>query len=216
MSLLQNIFASPQTSRSCHSNHFPSPQKSHRPRHSGHFTIFLEQPAPAFIPELRAQTVLHPLPSRRGQVELLSPRLRQGYQSLASIASLARCNPLASLHNRQRSRQRRRVQRQNLAQPPLRDLTRQRERLQNRKLRSLQPQRPQRFVIELRERPRRPAEGGAQARQDSVGYSVACPYAYRCIYMYLGSRDFLRTILIYGSAIKIPPNALKTMGGEQV
>ena len=130
-----------------------------------YFAIFLKQRAPALIAKLRAQTILNRLPSRRRQLELFSPRLRQGEQSLACIAPLARCNPLAPLHDRQRSRQRRRVQRQNLAQPPLRDLTRQRERLQDRELRSPQPQRPNRVVIELRERPRRPAEGGAQARQ---------------------------------------------------
>src|SRR5260370_17130465 len=116
------------------------------------------------LPQLTAEARLHFLPDRQNTPELGFSALGQTQPSFSTVFAAALGDPALPAHDGERSRQACAVHRQHFAQLSLRHLSGTRERLQDGELRSPQPKRTHRLLVELGNRPRRAAEVPAHAR----------------------------------------------------
>ena len=113
---------------------------------------------------------------------LVLPALRQLKPPLPPVASLAPRDPSLPLHDCQRASQGGAVHAQEVSHLSLRDLARERERLQYGELRGPQSCGTQRLLVNLGKRPGCPPQIGTQTRQ--IGYRHRLHKQIRCIYIY--------------------------------
>src|SRR5207248_11366402 len=116
------------------------------------------------LPHFAAQARLNFLPDRQSAPELRLSGPRKTQPSFSPVFAAALANPALAHHDGEGSRQTCAVHRQHFAKLSLRNLSGARKHLQDGELRSPQLNRPERVVVLLGERPRRPPNAATPTR----------------------------------------------------
>lgn len=117
-------------------------------------TVQLKEVLPCLVSDLAAQAGLNFLPERQGASELSFASLGQPQPALTTVFPTALRDPAMAAHDGERASQGCAVHGQHLSKLSLSDLSRERKRLQDSELGDPQPERPQRLLVKLGQRPR--------------------------------------------------------------
>ena len=126
---------------------------------------YVQKVFPGLLPQLTAQARLHFLPDRKSALELGFTAFGQAQPPFSPVLAAAFCDPTLPVHDLESASESRTVYGEYLAQLALRNLSSERERLQDGELGSPQSQRAQRIFIKLGQCPRSAAKTAAHARE---------------------------------------------------